>query len=77
MRHVLSQGRVPAYGAAAVFELADHNAKVLAHWYRGDAFSVLASGREFQQVRLASGATGFVYANNLPRSFVPATPTSR
>jgi hypothetical protein len=53
------------YTAAPVFDRADLGAGVITQLYRGDAFTVVGSEGKFYQVRLANGATGFVYGNNV------------
>ena len=53
------------YTAAPVFDRADLGATVITQLYRGDAFTVVRSEGKFAQIRLANGALGFVYGNNL------------
>jgi hypothetical protein len=60
------------YSAAPVFERADLSAGVITQLYRGDAFTVVGTDGAFYQVRLANGAIGFVYGNNVSGS--DATP---
>lgn len=53
------------YTAAPVFDRADLGARVISQLYRGDPFTVVGSEGQFAQIRLANGALGFVYGNNL------------
>jgi hypothetical protein len=62
------------YSAAPVFERADLAAGVITQLYRGDAFSVVGSDGKFYQVRLANGAMGFVYGNNVSGTDLPPAP---
>jgi hypothetical protein len=62
------------YTAAPVFERADLGAAVITQLYRGDAFAVVRSEGKFYQVRLANGALGFVYGNNLSGTDLPGPP---
>jgi hypothetical protein len=67
----LSENGHLRYSAAPVFDRADLGAGVITQLYRGDAFAVLASAGKFYQVRLANGAIGFVYGNNLSGTDLP------